>query len=206
MTCSIDKNLIEKTIEFHSHNCPGLSIGIRASELAIKELNIHNAAESVCVTETDMCGVDAIQFLTGCTFGKGNLIHKDYGKSAFTFYDRDAGKGIRAVLKENIAGASKTEADNARVLMAKVMQGTATKEEEKMAIEKRAQRIDQIMTASLFDLFTLEKIDTPPARPARILNSLECETCGEMTMESRVRIFDGKHMCVPCFQRVEQKI
>ena len=60
MTCSIDKNLIEKTIEFHGHNCPGLSIGIRASELAIKELDIQNAAAPVCVTETDMCGVDAI--------------------------------------------------------------------------------------------------------------------------------------------------
>jgi formylmethanofuran dehydrogenase subunit E len=90
MTCSLDKDLIEKTILFHGHNCPGLSIGIRVSEVAMKELNIQDATAPVCVTETDMCGVDAIQFLTGCTFGKGNLIHKDYGKNVFTFYDREA--------------------------------------------------------------------------------------------------------------------
>ena len=26
------------------------------------------------------------QIVTGCTLGKGNLIYKDYGKSAFTFH------------------------------------------------------------------------------------------------------------------------
>ncbi|MCP4020566.1 MAG: formylmethanofuran dehydrogenase [Desulfobacteraceae bacterium] len=206
MICSLDKNSIKKTIEFHGHNCPGLSIGIRASELAMEELNIQNAAAPVCVTETDMCGVDAIQFLTGCTFGKGNMIHRDYGKSAFTFYDREAKKGIRAVFNDNLSGSSKAEVEETRLLMAKVMQGTATKEEETIAMEKRAQRIEQIMTASLSDLFTFEEIDTPPARPARILKSIECDTCGEMTMESRVKLFDGKNMCKPCFQKVEQKI
>lgn len=206
MTCSLDKKMIEKTIEFHGHNCPGLSIGIRASELAIKEFDIQNALSPVCVTETDMCGVDAIQFLTGCTFGKGNLIHKDYGKSAFTFYDRDAGNGVRIVFKDNLAGASKAEAEEIRLLMAKVMQAKATQKEETIAMEKRSQRIEQIMTAPLSDLFTVDQIDAPPARPARILKSIECDTCSEKTMESRVRLFDGKYVCMPCFQKVEQKI
>ncbi len=39
-----------------------------------------------------MCGVDAIQVLTGCTYGKGNLIHRDLGKMAFSFYRRTDGK------------------------------------------------------------------------------------------------------------------
>ena len=96
MSCALDKKLIDETIEFHGHNCPGLAIGIRAAELARLKLGIDQTANTVCVTETDMCGVDAIQFLTGCTFGKGNLIHKDYGKSAFTFFNRDTGSGFRA--------------------------------------------------------------------------------------------------------------
>jgi formylmethanofuran dehydrogenase subunit E len=49
----------------------------------------------VAVTETDMCGVDAIQFLTGCTFGKGNLIHRDWGKNACTFFRRSDGRAVR---------------------------------------------------------------------------------------------------------------
>jgi formylmethanofuran dehydrogenase subunit E len=206
MTCSLDKELIEKTILFHGHNCPGLSIGIRVSELAMEELNIQDATAPVCVTETDMCGVDAIQFLTGCTFGKGNLIHKDYGKNAFTFYDREVQKGIRAVFNDNFSGTSKTEDDDARILMNKVFQGTATKAEKAVAMEKRIQRIEQIMAADLSGLFTFKEIDTPPARPPRILQSITCDACGEMTMESRIRLFGGKKMCHPCFHEVEQKI
>ncbi len=88
MPCSISKELIDKTIAFHGHSCPGLAIGIRAAELALKEIGKAPDEETVAVVETDMCGVDAIQYLTGCTYGKGNLIHKDYGKNAFTFYRR----------------------------------------------------------------------------------------------------------------------
>jgi len=85
MTCKLSQETIEKIISFHGHSCPGLSIGIRASELAQQELGDLPDTRMVCIVETDMCGVDAVQFLTGCTFGKGNLIHKDYGKMAFTF-------------------------------------------------------------------------------------------------------------------------
>jgi len=178
MTCSIEKEIIKKTIDFHGHNCGGLAIGIRVSELAMKKLDIQNAKDPVCVTETDMCGVDAIQFLTGCSFGKGNLIHKDYGKSAFTFYDRDTQKGFRAIFRNNFA---RQEQD-------------------------RDNRINQILQADLKDLFLIEDVDRPPVRPARILKSIRCDRCNEMVMESRVRLFDGKNFCIPCFQNVEQKI
>ncbi len=177
MTCSLKKELIEKTIEFHGHSCPGLTIGIRASELAMEKLDIHNAENPVCVAETDMCGVDAIQFLTGCSFGKGNLIHKDYGKSAFTFYDRNAQKGFRAVFND----FARDETD-------------------------RNKRIKKILQADLKDLFSTQDVDVPPVSPARILKSIQCDSCHEMTMESRIRLFDGKSLCIPCFQNVEQKI
>jgi len=36
--------------------------------------------ELVAVVENDSCAADAIQFITGCTFGKGNLIFHDFGK------------------------------------------------------------------------------------------------------------------------------
>ena len=82
---TIDPVLVKQATDFHGHWCPGLAIGIRAAEWALKEMGKAPDEEIVAVVETDMCGVDAIQSLTGCTFGKGNLIHKDYGKSAFTF-------------------------------------------------------------------------------------------------------------------------
>lgn len=176
MSCSLDRDRIQATISFHGHTCPGLAIGIRAAELAMEKLDIHKTANTICVTETDMCGVDAIQFLTGCSFGKGNLVHRDYGKSAFTFFNRDTGKGFRALFKDMGRGLDREE------------------------------RIQQLMDADLGVLFDLEDIEAPPVRPARILKSIACGNCGEMTMESRIRLFDGKQLCLPCFVTVEQKI
>ena len=102
----INKELIDQTIGFHGHWCPGLAIGIRAAEYALKEMGKAPDEEIVAVVETDMCGVDAIQFLVGCTFGKGNLIHKDYGKTAFTFYRRSDGKAARLVTRADFHGQS----------------------------------------------------------------------------------------------------
>jgi len=96
---------IEGTIKFHGHSCPGLAIGIRAAEIALREIGPHSADEEVvAIVETDMCGVDAIQYLTGCTFGKGNLIHLDHGKNAFTFIRRSDGKALRIVTRPDAFG------------------------------------------------------------------------------------------------------
>ena len=49
------------------------------------DLEFSTDEEIVCVTENDACGVDAIQFITGCTFGKGNLLYRDRGKAGLQF-------------------------------------------------------------------------------------------------------------------------
>ena len=65
---------------------PGLAIGFKAVEGAIAELGLSDDdlpavdEEIVCVTENDACGVDAVQYLLGCTFGKSNLITRVRGK------------------------------------------------------------------------------------------------------------------------------
>jgi len=55
----------------------------------------------VAIAENSSCSVDAIQELLGCTFGKGNLVFKDYGKQAFTFYSRDQGKALRVYFRSD---------------------------------------------------------------------------------------------------------
>jgi len=203
MTCSISKELIEKTIAFHGHSCPGLAIGIRAAELALKEIGKAPDEEIVAVVETDMCGVDAIQFLTGCTLGKGNLIHKDYGKMAFNFYDRNRDTGFRAVLRPEISGKIGSELQS---LMKKVADGNAHEGERARYDELRQALQDRYMDADLDEMFVVTEPVFPTPRHARILESLRCEGCGEMTMESRTRRLGGKSLCLPCFEKGEQKI
>lgn len=202
MPCSISKELIEKTIAFHGHSCPGLAIGIRVSELALQKLGHSGPNNLVAVVETDMCGVDAIQFLTGCTFGKGNLIHKDHGKVAFSFYDRSQNVGFRALLRPNILSGVAPELHSLRK---KVADGMAN-EGERLRYEELMKSLqERYMNADLEEMFIIMKPISPVPKPARILQSLQCETCGEMTMESRTRRLDGKTLCLPCFEKAEQK-
>ncbi|MCJ2163508.1 MULTISPECIES: FmdE family protein [unclassified Pseudodesulfovibrio] len=203
MPCTFSEEIIEQTISFHGHSCPGLTIGIRAAELAMRELGNPNEIEMVAVSETDMCGVDAIQFLTGCTYGKGNFLHRDFGKIAFSFFDRKTGKGLRALLNPDIRAGMDTEL---AALMAKQDQGSATRDELDRIVELRTLLKERFMELELEDMFDVTQLKEGLPRPAMILASLTCDCCGETVMESRTRRFSGKTVCIPCFTTMEQKI
>lgn len=203
MSCKIAAKTIENVIAFHGHSCPGLAIGIRASEAALEYFEGVDPSEMIAVVETDMCGVDAIQYLTGCTLGKGNLIHKDYGKLAFSFFHRTSDKGLRLLLNQEIRSELDTEL---RKLMNKRDAGNANEEDKNRIATLRLEMEQLFMKSELKEMFRHELLAVTPPRPARVLQSLDCEHCGESTMESRTRRFDGCTLCLPCFQKVEQKI
>ena len=203
MNSQLPKETIDRAISFHGHSCPGLSIGIRASELAHRELGDLPSGQMVCITETDMCGVDAVQFLTGCTFGKGNLIHRDYGKMAFTFFDRKTNQGFRCLLKPSARGDLEKQMSS---LQRKIATGDASESEQSRLSEIRREMENRLMALDLGDVFEVMAPKEQMPRSARILASLVCEECGEATMESRTRRFAGKTLCQPCFDQVEQKV
>jgi formylmethanofuran dehydrogenase subunit E len=158
--------------------------------------------EIVAVVETDMCGVDAVQYLIGCTFGKGNLIHKDYGKNAFTFYRRKDGKAARLVARPDIYG------DTGAILgklHRKMLEEGLTEEEEKLRRETRAAVSKRIMESSLTELFEIKQAIEPVPKKARILAPMVCESCGETVMETRTRHFGGQLLCIPCFETKEKR-
>ena len=91
----------EKAMEFHGHICIGLALGYRAAKAGLEGLEARRSPdeEIVVIAETDNCGLDAVQVVTGCTMGKGNLIYRDYGKNAYTFGCRNSGKAVRILVK-----------------------------------------------------------------------------------------------------------
>lgn len=197
------EDIIQKIQEFHGHMCPGLAIGIRAAEVALEEIGKHATDEEVvAVVETDMCAVDAIQYLTGCTFGKGNLMHRDYGKNAFTFIRRADGKSLRVVTKPQAWGEPDSEHTQ---LFAKVREGKATPEERERFQKLHVARAQAILEAPTGRLFDIKEANSRVPKKARIHTSLPCEECGEMTMETRVRKFGGRNLCIPCFERFEMR-
>lgn len=187
---------IDEVVGFHGHQCGGLAIGIQASRIALREIGPHAKDEEVvAVVETDMCAVDAIQAMTGCTFGKGNLIHRDWGKNAYTFYRRSDSRAIR------IAPRPVLQADSEQVeLRSKVARGEATADEAKRAAELHEAWVKAILDASPDELFTVTEVHGEPPRQARLLASVTCAECAEPTMETRVRVLSGRHLCIPCYE------
>ena len=167
----MNKILWQKVVEFHGHQCPGLAIGYKACEAAMEKMNISFSKdeEIVCVTENDACGVDAVQVITGCTFGKGNLIYRDTGKMAFSFFNRSNGEKIRMILKP--------------------LEGEMD----------RNQRQEYILNSSIDDIFDFSDPKFQLPEKARIFRNIICETCGENTPEHKIRISNGKKVCLECF-------
>jgi formylmethanofuran dehydrogenase subunit E len=168
-----EKENWKRCVEFHGHTCPGLAIGYRAALAAQERLQAKFSPdeEMVCVTENDACGVDAVQVLTGCSIGKGNLIYRDTGKQAFSFYSRKDGRKVRIVFKM----ALNREEHSREVLQ------------------------EKILHASDEELFHFtDPVDLPPGK-ARIFNSIVCEECGEAAPEHKIRLNEGKKLCLGCF-------
>ena len=192
----IDEETLERVVDFHGHMCPGLAMGIQAAQIALREIGPHAKDEEVvAVVETDMCGVDAIQFLTGCTFGKGNLVHRDFGKNAFSFFRRSDGRAVRISLRP---GAWERDPEH-QALFAKIRAREATEAERARFQELHVSQSRKVLALDPDSLYTFEEIHAPPPRKARIHASVTCAECGEAAMETRVRRLDGRELCQPCF-------
>jgi formylmethanofuran dehydrogenase subunit E len=171
--------------------------------MALRDIGPHaHDEEVVAVVETDMCGVDAIQSLTGCTFGKGNLIHLDYGKNAFTFYRRSDGKGIRLVTRLEAFAEPDPEWE---ALRERLGDADLTPEERQRFWELHAARSRQILDIPLDELFDLKEPEGNIPSHARVMDSVTCEGCSEQVMETRTRRFEAKTLCIPCFHQLEQR-
>jgi formylmethanofuran dehydrogenase subunit E len=164
---------LKKVVDFHGHFCPGIMIGYRAAKAGMKILDAGRSEdeELVAIVENDSCAVDAVQVLTGATFGKGNFFFKDHGKQVYSFILRPSGKGVRLSLKAGALGdASHSRDDKSKMLMEKG-------DDEIFSIEEK-------------------KMDLPDK--AAIHQSVICSSCGEPTMATRVVEKDGKQFCIPC--------
>lgn len=96
------EQLWQECVTFHGHSCGGLAIGFKAALYALELLKMERSddEEIVCIAENDSCGIDAIQYITGCTVGKSNLLFYLRGKQAWNFYRRETGQSVRLLLKE----------------------------------------------------------------------------------------------------------
>jgi formylmethanofuran dehydrogenase subunit E len=157
-------------------------MGYRMTKAAMGFLTQYRAEdeELVAITENNACGVDALQYISGCTFGKGNLIFKDYGKQVYTLYSRKTGEGVRVVLNRQDIPA-----------------------------EKKADRqgyIRWLLEADDSEIISLTPVKIRAPEKARIMASVVCDCCGEAVMESRIQKIDGRNICIPCREKMKKDV
>jgi formylmethanofuran dehydrogenase subunit E len=186
----------QDVVRFHGHECPGLSLGMRAAELAVSRLGRHEPGnELVAVTETDACAVDAIQLLTGCTYGKRNLVHRDHGKVIFSFWRRSDGAGVRVRAR---AGTDAYRDELTQTLAGRIDDGTATPDERARFAELQAARVQRILAAPVETILTVEELDAPAPEPKPVGPNAPCEGCGDLTASGILHHHRGRMLCPPC--------
>jgi formylmethanofuran dehydrogenase subunit E len=189
-----------EVVDFHGHSCPGLAFGYRVALAALREIGMETMAEDeelVAVVENDSCAVDAIQAVTGCTFGKGNLFFRDYGKQAYTFIKRPSGEAVRISVDFTLPSETEEETE----LWKRYGRGERSEEVMKAVRDRKAKKTEAVLEAPETGLLKIERMTAalPPA--ARIYQSLTCTACGEKVAEPKARIRDGKILCIPCFEK-----
>lgn len=197
-------SMLDEASKFHGHTCPGLAIGVVASKIALESAKRSEDEELVAVVENDACGVDAIQALTGCTYGKGNLIHKDFGKSVYIFFNRNSGKAIRLSIKPDLFTSDNAKDRPKKELIDKVRNGSATEAERAEHDRLRQEHINSILDQGT-NIFEVKELDEKPPMKARIFDNIICENCGEPFMSSRLCEKEGKNLCIPCCKVIELK-
>lgn len=198
----MEKTPWERSVDFHGHACMGLVMGYRVAEAALRALE-HIRAEDeelVAIVENDSCAVDAIQLITGCTVGKGNMILRDFGKQAYTFVLRNQNKAIRIT----VISPSGEKYETLMALRQKFFAGDASAEEKTLFQEINGELLKDYLTRPLEEICKVVEIDYDLPQKARIFPSVNCSCCGEKVMEPRARLKNGKPACIPCAEKYDR--
>lgn len=191
-TVTIDNRAVDQAVAFHRSLCPGLAVGIKAAQIAVSELG-EGPDDLVALVESDICAVDGVQAITGCTLGNRNLILRDWGKNAYTFWRRSDGAAIR------ISGKPAWDPIY-QALRKKVNAGEATTTELELFEEQTEAEARRILAADPYTLFEVTTIVAPVPQTSAVDPWITCAHCGEYVMETRTRRVGGQTVCTPCFE------
>ncbi|HEX3011329.1 MAG TPA: FmdE family protein [Syntrophomonadaceae bacterium] len=194
---------LELAIQFHGHICPGLLMGVRAAEFAREQLGVgpDRDEELVAIVETDSCGVDAIQAILGCTFGKGNLIFRDYGKNVYTIISREKGRAIRIAQKFGSLKGRDSERYHELARKNELTESETSEKENLLGVI-----FEKIMSSAFTDLFDWREVDVDIPVKAQIHSTIQCAGCGEGVMATRARETDQGWLCPTCLDQIGGKV
>jgi len=187
-----------QAVRFHGHICPGLAIGFYASHIAMRWMAAEKSPddETYAIIECCGCGADAVQAITGCTTGKGNLIIRDNGKQVYTLGIRGRPQAIRIALRPEYA-VDRLD-PGLQALSEKVSGGQASGDEIaelRHRIEAACRAILESPGEAVFDVRAVAADE--PARQG-MTATVTCAKCGEPVSLNRAKKAGNGYVCPAC--------
>lgn len=195
------EGLLRQTEHLHGHLCPFVSLGVKAGQYAMMALSRQNTGmeEIVAIVECNNCFTDGIQMATGCTFGNNALIYKDLGKTAVTVARREDGQAVRLSVRPDYRDKMMARYPNSGPLFQKIVVERRGTPEEMHQFHHIWHTISfRELETPLEEQFNITSLTIKLPEYARIFDSRICSVCGEPVMEPRIRMQQGKPICLSC--------
>ena len=193
-----DRQVLEKALEFHGHRCWASVAGVRVGLAALEKLGVKRSGGSqlygiveIGEEHGGMCFGDGVQYVTGCTFGKGNIRKEPLGKLGFTLIDKGSDKAVRVVftskLQKQIAESNFMQ------------QRAAGVSPDEIPLEDQMELVDLVWNAPAEEVLKIgEVFDYPFNWLPEVMGFKPCDRCGELTALAYLRVVGTQHVCIPC--------
>ncbi len=183
----------------HGHKCPAMPLGLRAGAAAMNVLAVPRAKDKDLFAILELgedhcahCFADGVQMITGCTFGKGNIRKVAYGKFGLTLVERATGRAVRVVPRSQAQMGMK----QTKFFQEYRMKGVPASKVPDEVVEPL---IHQVMSAPEDQLLSVgaeHKLDLE--KKSETFATAVCDSCGEMVVETYLRVAGEKRVCIPC--------
>jgi len=197
------QDFYETGLALHGHKCPAMPMGLRVGAAAMNALGVERAKDGQLVALVELgddhcatCFADGIQTITGCTFGKGNIRKLHYGKWGVTLVEVSSGRAVRVTPKAEAMLANK----QTEFFKEYREKGIPASQVPPAVVEPLVQRVLTAPDEALLKVGEIFHYDLP--HKPHSFSSLVCDGCGEMVVEGYARIFAGRHVCIPCWERL----
>ncbi|MBI4763332.1 MAG: formylmethanofuran dehydrogenase [Deltaproteobacteria bacterium] len=185
-------------LKFHGHRCWASVAGVRIGLAALRALGVKRSGGTQLFGVVEigedhggMCFGNGVQYATGCTFGKGNIIKKPLGKLALTLIEKATNRSVRVTYKPTL---QKQIGESA--FMRKRGMGIMPDD---IPLEEQEELVNLVWDAPESDVLTIGEVKSYEGDWfPEIMGFTPCAACGELTAKAYLRVVGEKQVCIPC--------
>ena len=193
-----DREILTDALKFHGHRCWASVAGVRVGLAALRTLGVPRSGgtQLYAIIETGeehggMCFGDGVQYITGCTLGKGNIRKNPLGKLAVTLIDKDSNRAVRVSYKPTLQKQIAASAF--------MQQRAAGYQPDEIPEADQMELVNLMWDALEGEVLTVGEVFTYDYNwLPEVMGFTRCDSCGELAAHAYVRLVGERKVCIPC--------